>query len=107
MDKYIGLLKADGSEPTPENGYHRVAATDISIFPDSINDGYGIICSAAYFDAPEGGAVIGTANLPVPVDCHAGVTPIFKDGNLLRGVAVRAEVLCNSGDACSVKEVST
>ena len=103
---YIGLLRADESEPSAANGYTRIPEAEIAIFPDSINEGYGEICAVAFFDARSGGAALRCVTLSGPVNVHAGVTPIYKGGKLLRGVSACAEIICGSEEGCKVKEVN-
>lgn len=100
--EYIGLLRADGTEPSAGSGYARSEAKAIAIFPDSINEGYGKINAVAFFDAPTGGTATRTAPLPEPINVHAGVIPIFRAGKLLRGVAARAEIICGTEDGCRI-----
>ena len=102
---YIGLLRADGSEPPRESGYARVpmgtsdvwgiakAATEEQhIFPDVPEPGWGEITAYAVYDAPEGGNIMLMFGLPEPVNCHAGTIPFIHNGRLLLGVDVSAEI---------------
>ncbi len=103
MEKYVGLIRADGSEPGPGSGYARARWSEenkTAVFPDSLGEGCGAICAVAFFDGPGGGAALETAALPAPVNVHSGVTPIYKDGRLLRGVAVRAEAISIPANFC-------
>ena len=88
---YIGLLEGS-HEPSPSTGYARVEG-DLeqgAIFPAS--KGYGEITHLALFEAETGGALLQTVELPAPVDVHAGVIPIVRAGQLLRGLDVTSQI---------------
>ena len=102
---YIGLLRADGSEPPRESGYARVPMGDVDvwgiakaatgddhIFPDVLAPGWGEITAYAVYIAPEGGEKLLTWQLPKSVNCHAGTIPVIHNGKLLLGVDVSAEI---------------
>lgn len=109
---YIGLLRADGTEPDETSGYCRAIAQGTqadfnrileegqTVFPDVTAPGYGLITAAAAWNTEEGGTTAAFWNLPEPVDVHPGVVPVIHKGKLYRGVAVQAEITVNPNALC-------
>lgn len=108
MRIYMGLLRADGSEPSRQSGYERMCAGEVLIYdiPGIPNDrdivfnevadpGYGNICAYAAFDAPVGGEALYLWELPQPVYCHTGTIPFIHKGVLYRGLDVSAQITLN------------
>lgn len=112
---YIGLLRADGTEPPKESDYARVpmgdvdvwdiakaATTERHIFPDVPEPGWGEIPAYAVYDAPEGGEKLLEWQLPKPTNCHAGTIPLIHEGRLLLGVDVSANIKLHTVAAMEV-----
>ena len=105
---YIGLLRADLTEPCKESGYKRVLVECKNIldpftgqqivFPDVSMPGYGEIHCVATFDRQFGGEALHIWNLPHVRDVHPDVVPVIYNGDLLMGMEVKAEVILNSAD---------
>ena len=116
---YIGLLKEDGCEPSSRAGYMRIqtpgrvseaqlsqiaeiVARTTVVFNDVVAPGYGEITTIAAFTAPHGGVPVWTQHLSAPLDIHTGVIPFVYKGQLMRGVAVQAQVNMQSADLCNL-----
>lgn len=112
---YIGLLRADGSEPPRESGYARstVGKVDIwdlakaatqedHIFSDVPAPGWGEITAYAAYDAPESGNLMLMFGLSKPVNCHAGTIPVIHKGRLLLGVDVSTKIKLHTVAAMEV-----
>ena len=100
---YIGLAVGEPfQEPPQESGYARVPmesfnpAEDLVVFPDAAGPGYGLVTHYGLFDCAEGGVPLLLCPLPEPVDVHAGVIPLIREGRLLRGVDVSARCIIRS-----------
>lgn len=101
---YIGLLHTDGTEPVKASGYRRtyigetektlaqILAENQVVFPDVTAPGYGMIAAAALYDCGEGGEPEDTHSFKTALDVHEGVVPVIHQGNLWRGVDVKAKV---------------
>lgn len=101
---YIGLLRADGTEPDKASGYRRVAVEakwegslclvkgSQIVFPDVTAPGYGVISTAAVYKQNEGGEPVFTYPLPEALDVHQGVVPVLHRGRLWRGVETQVKV---------------
>lgn len=107
---FVGLLRADGTEPSTAAGYRRVLADlppnyqfgDIQVhFAEVREPGYGEIDRVAVFAEASGGAPVRTFRLPKPIDTHAGVIPLVAHSDLWRGVDISARITGGSGAACS------
>lgn len=106
---YIGLLRADGTEPDKASGYRRVAVEakwedslclvkgSQIVFPDVTAPGYGVISTAAVYEQNEGGEPVFTYPLPEALDVHQGVVPVLHRGRLWRGVETRATITVKPG----------
>jgi hypothetical protein len=106
---YIGLLRADGTEPDKASGYRRVAVEakwedslclvkgSQIVFPDVTAPGYGVISTAAVYEQNEGGEPVFTYPLPEALDVHQGVVPVLHRGRLWRGVETRATITVTPG----------
>lgn len=104
INTYIGLLRADGTEPDKASGYRRtyigkteeelpgILAERQVVFPDVTAPGYGIIAAAALYDREEGGDPMDTWQFPEALDVHEGVVPVIHKGRLWRGVEAKATV---------------
>lgn len=107
---YIGLLRADMTEPCAESGYARAEVPCANlrdlycgrqiVFPDVKAPGYGVITSVAVYDKKNDGMVVDAWNLPAPQDVHEGVVPLLYNGVLYRGMEVQARVELGSMDLC-------
>jgi hypothetical protein len=107
---YVGLLRADMTEPCVESGYTRVEVPCANlkdlycgrqiVFPDAMAPGYGVITSVAVYDKKFGGEVVDAWNLLAPQDVHEGVVPLLYNGTLYRGMEVQAKVELGSMDLC-------
>ena len=110
---YIGLLRADGSEPPALSGYKRIHAgeTELSQIPDLVSrnqicfddvaaPGYGEISAVAAFRTQQDESPVWAQQLPVPLDIHEGVIPFVFKGQLMRGLEVQAQVIMQSADLC-------
>lgn len=106
---YIGLLRADGTEPDKASGYRRtyiehaegpldkLLAEHQVVFPDVTAPGYGMIGAAALYDREEGGEPTDTWQFPDVLDVHEGVVPVIHKRKLWRGVEARATVNVSHG----------
>lgn len=112
FEGYIGLLGVGLEEPLPATGYKRTAAGAFDIwqapnllrgrqfvFPEVKAPGYGFIFCIGLFNAPTGGELLYTWDLPEKVDMHEGVVPGIIDGRLIRGVDVSAQVIASLKEA--------
>ena len=109
---YIGLLRADGTEPVEASGYSRSIAQGTAetvshilqngqvVFPDVYDPGYGEIKSVAVWNHPEGGKPEMVWDLPEPVTVHAGVVPVIHKGKLFMGVDVKARCIVQPATQC-------
>lgn len=110
---FVGLLRADGSEPSALSGYKRIPAGESEfskipevvsrqqiIFDDVQAPGYGEITAIAVYHKQESGRPVWLQELPAAVDVHEGVIPIIVRGQLLRGLEVQAQVTMQSADLC-------
>lgn len=106
---YLGLLRADGTEPPRKAGYQRVDVGEADIwdipripytaqivFPDVTAPGCGLITDYALYDRPDGGEALMVWHLPEPVDCHSGIIPFIHNGKLYRGLDVSANIMLSS-----------
>lgn len=102
---YIGLLRADGTEPDKASGYRRVMAeaeegatlatllgSQQIVFPDVTAPGYGVICAAALYDREEAGEALCLWKFPEAVDVHQGIVPVIHKSRLWRGVETQVKV---------------
>lgn len=109
---YVGLLRADGTEPESSSGYKRTIVQGTSetvaqllqngqiVFPDVTDPGYGEIVCVAAWKREYGGVSIAAWPLPEPVTVHAGVVPVIHKGKLLMGVDVKARCIVKHGEQC-------
>lgn len=110
---YIGLLLVNDSEPAAETGYARIPLGDVAIpdipglpfqnqivFEDVKNPGYGDVAAVALFCKPQDSEPLWVWKLPTPVNVHEGVIPAIVNGQLIRGVEVKAEIYLQSADIC-------
>lgn len=110
---YVGLLRADGTEPESASGYQRVPAAPETVpqflqaqqivFPDVTAPGYGEIVCVAAWKREFGGVSMTAWPLPEPVNVHEGVVPVLHKGRLLLGVDVRAKVIIKPSAQCRTK----
>lgn len=109
---YVGLLRADGTEPENASGYKRTIVQGTSetvsqllqngqiVFPDVTEPGYGEIVCVAAWKREYGGVSLTAWPLPEPVTVHAGVVPVIHKGKLLMGVDVKARCIVKPGTQC-------
>ena len=112
MCSYIGLLRADGTEPPEKSGYARAALGEVDIwdiptipsqrqivFPEVRDPGYGVITAYVLFNCPEVDAPpLYIWPLPEPVNVHMGTVPVIHNGPLLLGVDVTANIVIQSAE---------
>lgn len=113
---YVGLLRADGTEPDPASGYKRAIVqgtletvssllqTGQIVFPDVTEPGYGEIVCVAAWKREFGGVSLTAWPLPEAVNVHAGVVPVIHKGKLLMGVDVKARCIVMPGTQCKTGE---
>ena len=90
---YAGLLRVDGSEPTAETGYVRVAVTgDDTVFPEAGGEGYALLCGHALFEGAVGGTPLCLFQRSKPIAAGAGTIPVIHKERLLVGVDVSERV---------------
>lgn len=96
MCTYIGLL-IGSVEPDSGLGYSRIEGKlgQTLAFPKASND-YGLVTGIAVYDSPTGGEPLEVVTLQKPVDISAGIIPIVRGRNLLRGADVTARVKVHS-----------
>ena len=105
FDTYMGLFRADGTEPSACCGYKRTAAGEVDawhlmealtgktiVFPEITDPGCGMIAGYALYNAAEGGDPLYIWWLDEPVNAHAGTVPFINNGKLLLGVDVTANI---------------
>lgn len=109
---YVGLLRADGTEPDPASGYQRSIVQGTSetvsqllkagqiVFPDVTEPGYGEVVCVAAWKREFGGVSLTAWPLPEPVNVHAGVVPVIHKGKLLMGVDVKARCIVKPAAQC-------
>lgn len=109
MDAYVGLLRADLTEPRKHTGYKRIPVSydfvefisdKLIAFPAASGLGYGTIVGLSIYDKETGGEAIHQLNLPEPVNIRAGVIPIVRGGKLYRGMELDVKVDLNTSDLC-------
>lgn len=110
---YIGLLRADGSEPSALSGYQRIYTGEAPLpqIPELVSQnqiafdavtapGYGGITAIAAFRTQQDGDPVWEQQLPMALDIHEGVIPFIFKGQLVRGLEVQAQVIMQSDDLC-------
>lgn len=110
---YISLHRADGTEPVSASGYTRACMGEVDVwdvpelprkhnivFNEVMDPGFGCITEYRLYNRPEGGEALFIWTLPEPVNTHAGTIPVIRDGRLLLGMDVSAQILMNSASQC-------
>lgn len=112
---YVGLLRADGTEPDSSSGYKRTIVqgtpetvsqllqTGQIVFPDVTEPGYGEVVAVAAWHREFAGVPICAWPLPESVTVHAGVVPVIHKGKLLMGVDVKARCVVQPAAQCRAK----
>ena len=115
---YIGLARADFTEPTAESGYTRICLGTYSlqeitnclenkqiVFNEVRSPGYGHIAHMLLYLESEGSEPFYIWNVQPAIDVHEGVTPAIFNGHLIRGIEVQAEIILNSNDLCDPRGI--
>lgn len=111
---YVGLLRADGSEPPAASGYKRVFVENMKltnhaltlsdkqiVFDDVTAPGYGEITAIAVYLNQHDVEPAFLIEFPA-VEIHEGIIPLIVNNQLLRGMEVQAQVIMQSADLCGM-----